>query len=57
MVLDDYISYWVMGKPNCVRGYCDGSRWCFDSSNARELWMVMQQRIFYNRGPRSSHVL
>jgi len=24
--------------------------------NARELWTVMQQRIFYNRGPYSSHV-
>jgi len=23
----------------------------------RELWTVMQQRIFYNRGPHSSHVL
>jgi len=29
-----------------VRGYCDGSRWRFDSSNARALWTVMQQRIF-----------
>jgi len=28
--------------PIVVRGYCDGSRWRFDSSNARELWTVMQ---------------
>jgi len=26
-------------------------------SNARELWTVMQQQIFYNRGPHFSHVL
>jgi len=26
-------------------------------NNARELWTAMQQRIFYNRGPHSSHVL
>jgi len=39
-----------MGMPSCGRslgGYCDGSRWRFDSSNARQLWTVMQQQIFY----------
>jgi len=40
-----------------VRGYWDGSRWRFDASNARQLWTVMQQRIFCNRGWNFSHVL
>jgi len=30
-----------------VRGYYNGSRWRFDSSNSPKQWTVMQQRIFY----------
>jgi len=53
-----------MGMPNftVVRGYCDGSRWRFDSSNARELCTgvrLCSNESFtnYNHGPHSSHVL
>jgi len=33
------------------------AEWRFDSSNARELWTVTQQRIFYNCGSHFSHAV
>jgi len=37
-----------MGIPSCGQRLLRWQyRWRFDSSNARELWTVMQQRIFY----------
>jgi len=47
-----------MGMPSCrQRGYCDAADDALIQAMRESCGRLRQQRIFYNRGQHSSHVL